>query len=73
MDARSFALPLAAALIAFGLVGCGGGDEGPDPASAPRVESQSMESIGKLTPEQEAAQLRERDTRPQEDRQEGGI
>ncbi|MFQ3586740.1 MAG: hypothetical protein SNJ74_01285 [Fimbriimonadaceae bacterium] len=39
----------------------------------PKVEFKTMDEIGKLTPEQEAAALRRQDPRPAEDRSEGGL
>ena len=39
----------------------------------PKVEFKTMEEIGKLTPEQEAAALRRQDQRPDEDRTESGM
>lgn len=39
----------------------------------PNVEFKTMEEIGKMTPEQEAAALRQQDPRPAEDRAEGGL
>lgn len=55
----------------FALAGCQG--EEPAPPEQPAVETKTMEEIGKLTPEQEAAQIRQQDQRSQEDKQEGGI
>lgn len=39
----------------------------------PKVEFKTMEEIGKMTPEQEAAALRRQDPRTAEDRAEGGL
>lgn len=63
----------AGAAIASLITGCGDPNAGEIPANAPQVPVQSMEDIGKLTPEQEMEQLRKQDTRPQEDRQESGL
>lgn len=59
------------ALLGLFLTACNN-DSGPPPEQ-PEVEVRTMEEIGKLPPEQEAQQLRQRDQRPQEDRGEGGI
>ncbi len=55
----------------FALAGCQG--EEPAPPEQPEVEVKTMEEIGKLTPEQEAAQIRQQDQRPQEDKEESGL
>lgn len=39
----------------------------------PGVEVKTMEEVGKLTPEEEAAKIKSQDSRPEEDKSEGGI
>lgn len=60
---------MATALVA--LVACS--QEDAAPPKQPDVEVKTMEEVGKLPPEQEAAQLRQNDQRPPEDKSEGGI
>lgn len=59
-------------MVVMVVTGCQGGGESPAPQE-PGVEVKTMEEVGKLTPEEEAAQIRQQDTRPQEDQSEGGI
>lgn len=60
-------------LLSIGILAGCGSKEADAPPTQPEVEVKTMEEIGKLTPEQEAAQLRQQDQRPAEDKQEGGL
>lgn len=51
--------------------GCAQQEAGPP--KQPEVEVKTMEEIGKKTPEQEAAEIRQNDQRAPEDKAEGGI
>lgn len=61
------------AIAAVAVVGCGDANAGEDPAKAPKVEYQTMEEAGVKSPEQELKELRQNDTRPAEDKGEGGM
>jgi len=58
-------------LAAFLSTGCS--QEETAPPKQPDVEVKTMEEIGKLTPEEEAKAIREKDERASEDKAEGGI
>lgn len=58
-------------LASGALVGCKSGETPAE--NLPKVEFKTMEEIGKMTPEQEAAALRQQDPRPDGDRTEGGL
>lgn len=62
---------IAVALCAFSFVGCSQPES--EAPKEPGVEVKTMEEVGKLTPEQEAAQIKSQDSRPEEDKSEGGI
>lgn len=65
------ALLILSSIVAIALVGCA--QDNSAPPKQPDVEVKTMEEIGKKPPEQEAAEIRQNDQRPQEDKSEGGI
>lgn len=62
---------IAVALCAFSFMGCAKSE--PAAPQEPGVEVKTMEEVGKLTPEEEAAKIKSQDSRPEEDKSEGGI
>lgn len=68
---KKILITLGIACLVFSVVGCQKEEEAAP--TEPGVEVKTMEDVGKLTPEEEAKQLRQQDSRPTEDQQEGGI